>query len=365
MRTASTEGRRHAASRPAPAAPRSLQGRPRAHPCRVANRWSWRNTLLRRRPASAPQPQVTAPRPHALDRRPWRRIASRVRPTVLASAGVERTEMGALENFVQNVNAGDWAAATDQLNGSPMYDILPFLAALNSNSAIAATNISGILRNRGWLGSAHRIEWAGEIVRTRRIPTPPQGLPDDQVTDAEKFLARLTGKKVVGHPFVIDMTSPFRSGWTGGLGGPNSGGHRAPNWYIQYGMDLGVAEGTDVLATFTGHVTKFQPHHPASDSSKVYGAQLFMRSDNDRMDGFYTHFTGGPTFRVGQKISRGDRLGKTLRNHLHLALVEIIGGAPGGRYAGVDLYRDFLAIRDTASTMTVTFKQDGSAPVAV
>jgi hypothetical protein len=40
--------------------------------------------------------------------------------------------------------------------------------------------------------------------------------------------------------FTIKMSSPFRSGWRVGLGGPNSGGHQQPHWYIQYGMDLGV-----------------------------------------------------------------------------------------------------------------------------
>jgi hypothetical protein len=163
--------------------------------------------------------------------------------------------------------------------------------------------------------------------------------------------------------FVIDMSSPFRSGWKGGLGGPNSGGHKGPDWFIQYGMDLGVAEGTEVLAAFSGHVTKFDPHPPSKDPSKIYGSQLFMRSDNDRMGGFYTHFTGGPAFSAGQRISRGDRLGKTMRDHLHFALVEIIGGAPGGRYTGVDLYAHFLTLRDQARTISVTFKQDGSPPV--
>ena len=166
-----------------------------------------------------------------------------------------------------------------------------------------------------------------------------------------------------GSPFTIDMSSPFRSGWRGELGGPNSGGHRPPEWYIQYGMDLGVAEGTEVFAAFAGHVTRFQPHTPSSDTSKVYGAQLFMRSDNDRMGGFYTHITGS-TISAGQRINRGDRLGVTLRDHLHFALVEIIGGAPGGRYMGVNLYRHFVDMADQPRTISVTFKQDGSPPDA-
>lgn len=161
--------------------------------------------------------------------------------------------------------------------------------------------------------------------------------------------------------FTIDMSSPFRSGWRGGLGGPNSGGHRGSEWYIQYGMDLGVAEGTEVFAAFAGHVTKFQRHNRQHDTSKVYGAQLFMRYDNDMMGGFYTHIADS-NFSVNQRINRGDRLGVTLRDHLHFALVEIIGGAPTGRYMGVDLYRHFVAMADQSRIISVKFNQDGSPP---
>ena len=114
--------------------------------------------------------------------------------------------MGAQETFVQSVNAGNWVAAADQLNASAMYDILPFLAALGANSALAANNIGGILRKRGWVGAAQRIEWAGEIIRQRRVPAPPQGgpgdpaFPPDQVSDAEiflkRFIARLTKEQI-------------------------------------------------------------------------------------------------------------------------------------------------------------------------
>ncbi|HKU95631.1 MAG TPA: hypothetical protein VJR58_10160 [Vineibacter sp.] len=274
--------------------------------------------------------------------------------------------MGAQETFVQNVNAGNWVVAADQLNGSPMYDILPFLAALGAHAVLAANNIGGILRKRGWFGAAQRIEWAGEVIRTRATPPPPPGLPADQVSDAQRFLGgprSNAAANTTSTPFRIDMSSPFRSGWINGMGGPNTGGHHGPDWYIQFGMDLGVSTGTEVLAAFSGHVTRFQPHNPASDSSKVYGAQLFMRSDNDKMGGFYTHITGGPRFGTNQRINRGDRLGVTLRDHLHMALIEIVGGVPGGRYTGVNLYPRFLSLRDTATTISVTFNQDGSPPV--
>jgi hypothetical protein len=167
--------------------------------------------------------------------------------------------------------------------------------------------------------------------------------------------------------FTIDMSSPFPAGFTGHHGGPRSGGHRGPNWYIEFGMDLGAVAGTEVRAAFDAHITRLTPHVPARDTSKVFGAQLFMRSSNDMMGGFYTHITDVPRgLVVGTRISRGDRLGKLHRGggtpHLHLALVEIIGGAPRGRYVGVDLFRHFLSSANTSNVIHVTFNQDGTPP---
>lgn len=168
--------------------------------------------------------------------------------------------------------------------------------------------------------------------------------------------------------FTIDMSNPFPSGFTAGLGGPGTGGHQSPHWYIQYGMDLGAPAGTQVHAAFDAHITKFSPHDPATDSGKVYGAQLFMRSPNDEMGGFYTHLTDVPDgLGVGTQVSRGDVLGQVyefagIDSHLHLALVEIIGGAPSGTYQGVDLYRMFLDTANSGTVTPVTFNQDGSPP---
>jgi murein DD-endopeptidase MepM/ murein hydrolase activator NlpD len=171
--------------------------------------------------------------------------------------------------------------------------------------------------------------------------------------------------------FTINMSSPIpSSGFTIGRGGPNTGGHQKPHWYIQYGMDLGANAGTEVHAAFDAHVTRFTPHTPSGDTGKVYGAQLFMRSANDMMGGFYTHITDVPDgLSVGSQVSRGDLLGTvhsfaSIPPHLHLALVEIIGGAPNGRYMGVDLYSRFLdmAADKTAAAKSVTFNQDGSPP---
>jgi hypothetical protein len=43
-------------------------------------------------------------------------------------------------------------------------------------------------------------------------------------------------------------------------------------------------------------------------------------------------------------------------------LVEIIGGAPRGRYVGVDLFPDFVAISNSSTVISVTFNQDGTPP---
>ncbi|WIM97890.1 M23 family metallopeptidase [Actinoplanes oblitus] len=172
-------------------------------------------------------------------------------------------------------------------------------------------------------------------------------------------------------PFDIDMSAPVDpSGAGAGLGGPGDGGHTGPNWYIAFGMDLGAEEGTQVFAAFDGHVTKFQPHQPAADTAKVYGAQIFMRSPNDGMGGFYTHLTGTPDgLGIGTEVKRGDLLGTVVRHgttatHLHLALCEVLGGVDGER-RGVDLYRFFLDLEQSGpgTVIPVTFAQDGSAPI--
>ncbi|RZI53879.1 MAG: M23 family metallopeptidase [Pseudonocardia sp.] len=177
--------------------------------------------------------------------------------------------------------------------------------------------------------------------------------------------------------FDLDLQFSVRpSGFTRGYGGPNTGGHQPPSWYIQYGMDLGGGTGTDVFAAFDGVVSKYQPHNPAADTTKVYGAQIFVRHpdyDHARMGAFYTHLASVPeSIKVGESVSRGDYLGTVLQSpdpsvppHLHLALVEIVGGLPGGQYLGVDVYSLFLELETIYSEnfVTVRFMQDGTAPV--
>lgn len=171
--------------------------------------------------------------------------------------------------------------------------------------------------------------------------------------------------------FDIDVSNPFSSGFTSGLGGPHVGTHEPPaEWYIEYGMDLGAQEGAEVRAAFDAHITVFHRHDPTADTAKIYGAQLFMRSPNDMMGGFYTHLKDVPPhLTAGSTVSRGDVLGSVLRfggtaSHLHMALVEIVGGAPNGSYRGVDnLYGFFQDSANSDSVTPVSFMQDGSPPL--
>src|SRR5690348_10054102 len=80
--------------------------------------------------------------------------------------------------------------------------------------------------------------------------------------------------------FTINMSSPFPTGaCTGDFGGPDVGGHHASTeWYIKFGMDLAAPMSTEVSAIFKGHVTVFHPHKRSTDTSKVFGTQIFIRS---------------------------------------------------------------------------------------
>jgi murein DD-endopeptidase MepM/ murein hydrolase activator NlpD len=80
--------------------------------------------------------------------------------------------------------------------------------------------------------------------------------------------------------FNINMSSPFPTGaCTGDFGGPDSGGHHgSTEWYIKFGMDLAAPINTEVSAVVDGHVTVFHPHKRSADTGKVFGAQIFIRS---------------------------------------------------------------------------------------
>lgn len=99
--------------------------------------------------------------------------------------------MGASEQlrFVENArNArtdGGVETAAHMLSGLAMFDILPALASLDG---FTRDRVLGKARTALAAGSFQRIQFAATVVTTLRVPTPPAGLPDDQVDDACRYL---------------------------------------------------------------------------------------------------------------------------------------------------------------------------------
>ncbi|WP_280633776.1 peptidoglycan-binding protein [Nocardioides sp. 503] len=168
--------------------------------------------------------------------------------------------------------------------------------------------------------------------------------------------------------FDIELQSPLGPEFTGGLGGPGQGGHNSPDWFIQFGMDLAAPGGSEVRASFDGHVSVYHPHDPGTDSGKVFGAQIFARDPSDRMGCFYTHLTDVPAvLAVGSSFSRGDVIGRVFEfggipGHVHMAVTEILGDAANGERVGVDLYQLFLSMGQSQQSSVVTFFQEPGRP---
>ena len=195
-------------------------------------------------------------------------------------------------------------------------------------------------------------------------------------TDLHGFVCGLSEGGVLGElglavkgAFDVLIECPVDpSGYTGPLGGPNVGGHRPPQWYEQYGMDIGATPGTDVVAAFDGRVTVYHEHAPNPAHPGVYGDQIFARFPNNGMGCYYTHIQDVPDHlkRPGAEFTRGEFLGRVrlqpgIAPHLHHALMEDIGG----QLVGVNLYNLYLDLETVYSkyAIPVRFMQDGSPPV--
>ncbi|MGW4371983.1 peptidoglycan DD-metalloendopeptidase family protein [Nocardia takedensis] len=168
-------------------------------------------------------------------------------------------------------------------------------------------------------------------------------------------------------PFAIAMNGIYdEGGFTAPLGGPKQGGHATQTeWYNHFGMDLGADVGTTVYAAFDGHITKLN-RPSGGEMTSSYGVHLFIRSHDDRMGAFYTHFDHVPDgIAVGSHITRGDVLGAVIQKagispHVHMAFVEIVGAPIPANYRGVDSLYTLMQGISVRDTVTVNFAQDGS-----
>ena len=115
--------------------------------------------------------------------------------------------------------------------------------------------------------------------------------------------------------FDLDLSAPVeQSGFSSGLGGPNQGGHQAPNWYIQYGMDIGATDGTPVYAAFDAH-------------SSPLGLEYFDESNGDKLRGSFLVGLHGST---KKNLNRGYRV------------VQLAGSAHNGNAVPEDFINGFL-----------------------
>jgi murein DD-endopeptidase MepM/ murein hydrolase activator NlpD len=100
-------------------------------------------------------------------------------------------------------------------------------------------------------------------------------------------------------------------GWPTGeqgklIGSPHQGTHTLGNWQSDNAVDIGVPEGTPMVALQDGVIVKVK-HHP-QDGGRFAGDQITVRGANGN-EYFYAH--GLADVKEGQKIKRGQSLGVT------------------------------------------------------
>lgn len=166
--------------------------------------------------------------------------------------------------------------------------------------------------------------------------------------------------------FDLCMSHPL-PGYASWHGGPGDGGHTGGDWYIRYGMDLGAPEGSPAYAAFNGHVTKF--HRDPERRPGVYGSQIFVRNTDppaDHVGVYYTHLQDVPDkIREDANIARGEFIGNIAPYsppHLHMALVEIVGGAPSGKYVGVSSLNGFFKDTGNVDKAVRFYQREGAQP---
>jgi murein DD-endopeptidase MepM/ murein hydrolase activator NlpD len=90
------------------------------------------------------------------------------------------------------------------------------------------------------------------------------------------------------------------------IGTPHAGTHTLGNWQSDNAVDLGVPNGTTMIALDDGVVVKVR-HHPVN-VGRFAGDQITIRGDHGNSY-FYAH--GASSVKAGQRVRRGQSLGTT------------------------------------------------------
>lgn len=120
--------------------------------------------------------------------------------------------------------------------------------AVYANAVAAALGIDvstrvGDLDDRQMSVMQNKIQEIEGVIPGASLPWDSDDIPieiSELLPENVRKHARPRALVPTSSPFTLDMSAPIDSpGFTQGYGGPNQGGHVPPNWYIQYGMDIG------------------------------------------------------------------------------------------------------------------------------
>jgi hypothetical protein len=182
------------------------------------------------------------------------------------------------ERFLAAARARNWKIAYDECNGLNMVDMLDCLQEIGPDllQAMRAQMASFDV----WGGpNMPRIRFAMDVVDSRAVPAPPDGLPNDQVQNARDFLARAavianirTSIVTLARSFVA--TAHYLWGTAGNVTGlPNGnpgGGKISAAQMRDFGLDPGTTDRDKVMAVCTAVQSHFDGYNTCAGRSELY-----------------------------------------------------------------------------------------------